>query len=122
MSSEFRGVHALDGSDTIGEITFIGYPQRVLEHISPFTKILDKEVCGSISGGFVVHQSILQFGSGEYVDRLEAGTAHVFHEHIFHVSIAAQFDAHDNFIANLQQGIITNRINDFTCIGNTLEE
>ena len=54
MRSELRSVHALDGSNSIAEITGMGYEKRVFENIGSSPQIIKEKICAGIFCSFII--------------------------------------------------------------------
>ena len=102
VGAELGGVHALEGGDTVREITGVGDTQVVFEDVDAFTQRADEEVSRGVFDAFVVPYTILEAVSGKGADRLEAGGAHVFEVYILVVAIGAQFHPDSHYVADFQ--------------------
>ena len=101
MGGEFGGVHALDSSDAVGEISFVGDAQWVFEDIGALAEIIEKEIGGGVFGGLVISEIVLPAVTGNYVFRFHGGGTHVFHMNILHGTIHTEFDTDLDAVADL---------------------
>ena len=98
MRPELGRVHALDCCEPDGEPPFMAHEQRVFEDVSAFRDCVEKEIGGGIPCTLIVSQCAFPAVSAEYIHGLCSGGAHILQVDIFHVSVAAELDAYDEFV------------------------
>src|SRR4030095_12659234 len=100
MRGKLRRVHALNSCNTIAEISCMCYKQRILEHISSFAQETKEKIGACVSSRFIITETVLPFIATQHIRRLKRRSSHVFHVHIFHVTIHSQFNSYFYFITH----------------------
>ena len=88
MRSKLRCIHTLNGSNTIAEITAMCYKHRVFKNVS--TSVERPKRRSKRCSIFVAHnklKSSLVFIFTDYIGWFHAGSPHIFHVHIFHITV-----------------------------------
>ncbi len=115
MTVKLRCVHTLDAGNACLVFSLVLDTSAVLEDIHTLGQIVHEKVCGGVTRALIVAQAILISVAAGNIDRLGTAASLVFKVNVFHITVNAQFDAYDQFVAHGKR--ILDRIKHLALVG-----
>jgi len=78
VARKLRRIHTLHRRNPVAHVTAERHHERVLEHEGASGEIVNEEVRGQILSALVVAQPSLPTIAAEHINRLQAGSTHIF--------------------------------------------